>query len=204
MAPLDSINQVSGRCNRNNRAGVRGEVQVVTIKDREKELCKFIYSSFLLDKTRMVLEGKDIINEQQFLALNNQYFRLVKELHSEDLAHDCLDLIRYLKFSDLQDTFHLIENDYPKMDVFVEFDDNARTLWQEFVEIKSKPLSERRKDFLKIKREFLDHVISVPEKSAKGLFREDLGIGHISQEELKIWYNPETGFTPNDGGILII
>jgi CRISPR-associated endonuclease/helicase Cas3 len=204
MAPLDSINQVSGRCNRNNREDVRGEVQVVTLKNNEKELCKFIYPSFLLDKTRIVLEGKDNINEQQFLALNNQYFRLVKELHSEDLAQNCFDLIRYLKFSDLHDTFHLIENDYPKMDVFVECDDTARMLWQKFVEIKSKPLPERRKDFLKLKREFLDHVVSVPEKYAKGLFRKDLGIGHISHEELKIWYNPETGFSPNDGGIMIV
>jgi len=204
MAPLDSINQISGRCNRNNRDDVRGEVQIVTLKTNKMELCKFIYPSFLLDKTRIVLEGKDNINEQQFLALNNQYFRLVKELHSEDPAQDCLDLIRYLKFSALHDTFHLIENDYPKIDVFVECDDTARMLWQKFVEIKSKPLPERRKDFLKIKREFLDHVISVPEKYAKCLFRDDLGIGHISQEELKIWYNPETGFTPNDGGTMII
>jgi len=204
MAPLDSINQVAGRCNRNNRQDIHGEVQIVTLKDNGKEYCKFIYSSFLLDKTRIVMEGKTNVSEQQFLALNNQYFRLVKELHSEDPAQDCLDLIRYLKFSDLHDTFHLIENDYPKMDVFVEYDDTARTLWQEFVDIKSKPLPERRRNFLKIKREFFDHVISVPEKYAKGLFREDLGIGHISHEELKIWYNPETGFTSNDGGTLIL
>jgi len=72
--------------------------------------------------------------------------------------------IRYLKFSDLHDSFHLIENDYVKMDVFVECDDTARILWQRFVENKSKPLPERRNDFLKIKRQFLDHVISVPKK----------------------------------------
>jgi len=203
MAPLDSINQVAGRCNRNSRRN-SGEVQIVTLEDKGKQYCKSIYSSFLLDKTKIVLEGKDNVSEQQFLALNSQYFRLVKELHSEDPAQDCLDLIRYLKFSALHDTFHLIENDYPKMDVFVECDGAAHTLWQEFVDIKSRSLAERRRDFLKIKRQFLDHVISVPEKYAKGLFRDDLNIGHISQEELKIWYNPETGFTPNDGGALIL
>ena len=58
------------------------------------------------------------------------------------------------------------------MDIFVECGDTAHTLWQEFVDIKSRSLAERRKDFLKIKREFLDHVISVPEKYAKGLFRK--------------------------------
>jgi len=204
MAPLDSINQVAGRCNRNNCQDARGEVQIVTLKNNGKELCNFIYSPFLLDKTRIVLEGRDNISEQQFLALNDQYFHLVRELHSEDPAQDCLDLLRYLKFSDLRDSFHLIENDYVKMDVFVEYDDTARILWQRFVENKSKPLPERRNDFLKIKREFLDHVISVPEKDAKRLFRDDLGIGYISHDELDIWYNPETGFTPNDGGTVII
>lgn len=204
MAPLDSINQVAGRCNRNSRENVRGEVQIVTLMNNEKELCKSIYSSFLLDKTRIVLEGKNDINEQQFLTLNNQYFRLVKELHSEDRAEDYLNLLRYLKFSDLHDSFHLIENDYPKMDVFVECDENASELWKQFVDIKSMPFPERRCNFLKIKREFLDHVISVSERDAKRLFREDLGIGHISLEELKIWYNRETGFTPNDGGALIL
>ena len=204
MAPLDSINQVSGRCNRNNREGARGEVQIVTLKDKETKFWTLIYSSFLVDKTQIVLEGKDHISEQEFLKLNNQYFRLVKELHSEDPAQKCLELIRYLKFSEIHDTFHLIENDYPKMDVFIECDDNARMLWQKFLEIRSKNLPERRTDFLKIKRDFLDYVISGPEKDVKELFREDVGIGHISLEELKIWYDPETGFTPNDGGTLIL
>lgn len=204
MAPLDSINQVAGRCNRNNQQDARGEVQIVTIQANGKNYCNYIYSQFLLDKTRIVLEGKSLISEQQFLALNNQYFRLVEELHTNDTAKKCLDLIRYLKYSDLQYSFHLIQNDYPKLDVFIECDDDAKKIWQEFVEIKSKPYAERKNEFLKIKREFLDHVISVPKNKAQRLFREDLGIGHISQEELEFRYDPQTGFIPCDGGTVIL
>jgi CRISPR-associated endonuclease/helicase Cas3 len=204
MAPLDSINQVAGRCNRNNQQDAPGEVQIVTLQADEKNYCNYIYSQFLLDKTRIILEGKGIISEQQFLTLNNQYFRLVEELHTNDTANKCLDLIRYLKYSDLQNSFHLIQNDYPKMDIFVECDDDARKLWQKFVEIKSKPYAERKNEFLKIKKEFLDHVISVPKNKAQGLFREDLGIGHISQEELAFRYDIRTGFKPCDGGTVII
>jgi CRISPR-associated endonuclease/helicase Cas3 len=204
MAPLDSINQVAGRCNRNNIQETRGEVQVVTLMDDGKKYCTWIYSQFLLEKTRMIFEGKKTVNEQEFLSLNDQYFRLVKELHSDDEAEKCLDLIRYLKYADLHDAFRLIRNDYAKMDVFVECDTEAQKLWQQFKEIKSKSLPERRKEFLKIKRKFLDYIISVPEKDAKRLFCDDLGIGYISQEELKIWYDKKTGFIPADGGTVII
>ena len=204
MAPLDSINQVAGRCNRNNNQNIPGEVQIVTLMNHGRKFCTSIYSQFLLDKTRLILEEKSVINEQQFLSLNNQYFRLVKELHSDDEAEKCLDMIRYLKYSDLHDAFKLIKDDYPKMDVFVECDATAEKLWQQFIEIKSRPLLERRREFQKIKRQFLDYVISVPEKDAKRLFRDDLGIGHIGHEELEIWYDPKIGFAPSDGGTVII
>jgi len=204
MAPLDSLNQVAGRCNRNNRQGSTGEVHIVTLKDKRKKICEYIYSQFLLDKTRIVFEGKTIVAEQQFFELNNQYYRLVEELHSNDPAYDCLTLLRYLKFSDLQDTFHLIKNDYPKMDLFIECDEQSQELWRRFTEIKTKPFPDRRSEFLKIKKDFLDHVISVPKNMAQRLFREDLGIGYISRDELNIWYNSTTGFTPNDGGTRVI
>ena len=204
MAPLDSINQVAGRCNRNDEQGTKGEVQIVTLNTKGKNYCNSIYSQFLLDKTCIVLEGNNVISEQLFLSLNNQYFRLVEELHTNDTANKCLDLIRFLKYSELQDFFHLIQNDYPKMDVFIETDDEAKKIWQEFIEIKTKPFTERKNAFLKIKREFLDHVISVPKNKAQELFREDLDIGHISQEELKFRYDSKTGYIPSDGGTVII
>jgi len=204
MAPLDSINQVAGRCNRNNSQETRGEVQIITLTDNGKNYSSWIYSPFLLGTTRKIFEGKRTVNEQEFLSLNDQYFRQVNELHSDDEAEKCLDMIRYLKYGDLHVAFHLIQNDYPKMDVFVECDTEARKLWQQFKETKSKPLPERRKEFQKIKRKFLDYVISVPENDAKRLFQNNLGIGYISKEELKIWYDQKTGFIPADGGTVII
>lgn len=204
MAPLDSINQVAGRCNRNNSQNISGEVQIVTLTENGIKYCTSIYSQFLLDNTRLLLEEKCVVTEKEFLSLNEHYFRLVKELHSDDEAEKCLDMIRYLKYSDLHYAFKLIKNDYPKMDVFVESDATAQELWQQYLKIKSKPLPERRREFQKIKRQFLDYVISVPEKDAKRLFMDDLGIGYIGHEELKIWYNPKVGFRPNDGGTVFI
>jgi len=204
MAPLDSVNQVAGRCNRNNLQNTRGEVNIVVLKDDKKEFFHYIYSQFLIDKTNIVFEGKTSVHECDFLSLNEHYYRLVKELHADDLSKECLSMIRDLKLSGLQEKFHLIQNDYPKIDVFVECDENAQTIWQRFIEIKSKPFPERRREFIGLRKEFFDYVISVPKNNAQRLFDEERGIGYISQNELHIWYDKETGFSRSEGGTLII
>ncbi|TFH39059.1 MAG: hypothetical protein E4G94_11475 [ANME-2 cluster archaeon] len=77
MATLDSINQVAGRCNRNYREGEKGIVKIVTLTDDRQEFHRYIYSGFLIDKTKEVLDGFKTIPENQFLNLNNQYFKKV-------------------------------------------------------------------------------------------------------------------------------
>jgi CRISPR-associated endonuclease/helicase Cas3 len=203
IAPLDSINQVAGRCNRHDNPNRHGEVRIVALTNNGRPLSSMIYSQFLLDKTRMLLEGKGTIHEHEFLSLNDNYYQLVKELHSDDEAEKCLELLRFLKFSDLSKSFHLIKNDYPRTDIFVEFDMAAEKIWKKFVEIKSGPYTDRKREFQKIKHQFLDYVISVPENDGIRLIREDLEIGYISHDELQIWYNDKTGFKAETGGTLV-
>jgi CRISPR-associated endonuclease/helicase Cas3 len=76
FSPMDSINQVSGRCNRNYTEGKKGLVKLFILKDENKEFYKYIYSPFLIDKTRDVLkEAPERISENYFLTLNNNYFK---------------------------------------------------------------------------------------------------------------------------------
>lgn len=202
MAPLDSINQVAGRCNRNNRQNTCGKVILVTLMDDKKPYYRYIYSEFLIDKTRAVLAGKETIRESQFIELNNEYYEMVKDMQGDDPANEILTCVKYLKFSQLQEKFHLIRDDYPKVDLFVEIDEHSHAIWNEYLAIRERTGLERKTAFLSIKKEFYNYVISVPKAKAGRLANDDIDIGHISQEELKIWYNPETGFTPNDGGTL--
>ncbi|NQE05108.1 CRISPR-associated nuclease/helicase Cas3 [ANME-1 cluster archaeon GoMg1] len=202
FAPLDSINQVSGRCNR-NFGDKRGIVKLFILREDKDGRAYYphtIYGSFIISKTKEVFKeiGKEEIEEMEFLKLNENYFEKVNIGKSEDESNSILEKVEKLKFSELSD-FKLIEKDYPEVDAFIELDDNAKRIWQKYKEIKSiDDLRERKKRFLGIKKEFYEYVISVDKKYAKG-FREG-EIGHVSQEELKNYYDPDTGFKRDDAG----
>lgn len=207
FAPLDSINQVAGRCNRNYVKDEKGLVKVFILKDDNKNLYRYIYSDdvFLIEQTKEILKNGPIIDEKQFLEFNNQYFLKIKELGQKDQSKKILKAAIELEFKSLQE-FRLIDEDYPKVDIFIERDPKAKALWNKYNEIKENgdPI-QRKKDFISIKKDFYDYVISVPEKKGIVDFNEDLGIGHISMEELKDRYSPETGFIPYEsGGALLL
>jgi CRISPR-associated endonuclease/helicase Cas3 len=204
MATLDSINQVAGRCNRNYKSGEKGIVKIVTLTDDRQEYHRYIYSSFLIDKTKEVLKGIKAIPENQFLTLNNQYFKNVKGAQSNDNSKTLLGYLSNLRFETLQKDFHLVENGYEKTGIFIELDTDAKDIWQkyQFIRKMKNPLK-RKNEFLSIKKQFYEYVISVSIDKAKPLLDDDTGIGYVSNDELELWYDKDTGFFPNTGGVLI-
>ncbi|VUT25044.1 MAG: CRISPR-associated nuclease/helicase Cas3 [Candidatus Methanolliviera sp. GoM_oil] len=211
FAPLDSINQVSGRCNR-NFGDKQGIVKLFILKEDKDGRAYYpymIYESFIIKKTKEVFKeiDKSEIEESEFLKLNENYFKKVNIGKSDDESNSILEKVEKLKFSELSD-FKLIEKDYPEVDVFIEVDDDAKSVWQEYKEIKSlKDLREREKRFLGVKKEFYDHVISVPGKFKNKVgFDEKMGMGYISRTEIEqeLNYNQETGFKREEGGGTLI
>ena len=204
MAPLDSINQVAGRCNRNYMGGKRGTVKIFTLKDDRTEYHRYIYSGFLIDKTKEVLKGTNIIHENQFLDLNNKYFQNVKDTQSKDNSKKLLGYINNLRFESLNEDFHLIKNEYVKTDVFIELDNAAREIWHKYQNIHEiKNPIKRKNEFLGIKKQFYEYMISISKAKAQSLVDTDTGIGYVSHEELESWYDKETGFVSGSGGVLI-
>ena len=202
FAPLDSINQVSGRCNRNfgDKQGIVKLFILREDKDGRAYYPHTIYGSFIISKTKEVFEeiDKEEIEEREFLNLNENYFEKLNIGKSEDESNSILEKVEELKFSELSD-FKLIEKDYPEVDVFIEVDDDAKSVWQEYQEIKSlDDLRERKKRFLAIKKEFYDYVISIPQIYASDFGKDE--IGHVSNEELKNYYDFETGFKRGTAG----
>lgn len=198
FATIDSINQVAGRCNRNSSKPKRGEVKIVVLKDEIKELHRYIYSSFLIDKTRDVLkEGPSELYEKDLISLNNSYFRKVKDTSSEDESNELLSHVNELKFKSLTSNFRLIDDKagYEKIDVFVELDDKAVEIWKEYILLKSiKDPLKRKEKYLTIRKEFNEYLISVPKKDFSCEEPEDLNVGYIPFEQIKRYYDPETGF----------
>lgn len=213
FSTLDSINQVAGRCNRNYRNDEMGLVKVFVLMDtNSKKYYQYIYGDkpILIDKTYQVLKSFSKINEPLFLEITNEYYLKVKDAMSNDESEKMVSYLFDLKFESLQKNFRLIKQDYEKVDVFIELDDDAKRIWQIYQGIQEENnLFERRKLFLEIKKKFYDYVISVPEKFRNQVgFDEKMGIGRISKIEIDQGngYDPETGFkrdSPCSGSLIL-
>jgi CRISPR-associated endonuclease/helicase Cas3 len=118
-----------------------------------------------------------------------------------------LDCIAGLAFRDLSESFKLIEEDYPKVSVFVEMDETAENIWKQYQDMQSEMNHlERTKKYLKMKKCFSEYVISIPKKYAATLINEKSEIGYISIDVLPNYYDLETGFmrAGAGGGSMII
>jgi len=212
IGPFDSIMQVAGRCNRNKKLDV-GEVHLVNLVGEDKNGKEYSYvsqiygkNSELLKITFDILKYIKEIKETEFLKLINNYFKeskkesvkedkLIKSIYNLNYYDESADKTKIKPISE----FRLIEKDYPEIDVFVELDDEAKKVWKKYCELKNnKELKgfERKKEFLKIKKDFYDYVISIPLKHKDKVWNENLNIGYISKEDIgsEKCYDPETGF----------
>lgn len=210
MGPLDSIIQVAGRCNRNKRLE-QSDMHLLNLVNENGKSYTSIYDSVLLEVVRQIFKNKSEVTESEFLGLINNYFERARKKSQEEtkLVNSIYELYFYDKNPDNNkrkpvSEFKLIKEDYFKVDVFIELDSDAKKIWQKYREIRSieNPL-ERKKAFLKIKRQFYEYVISVPEKFRDAVgFDETLGIGHISKAEIDQGngYDPDTGFKRENAG----
>ena len=210
IAPLDSINQASGRCNRNNYTQGKGVVYVVSLKDENGKYSTKIYDSTLLDITKNILKKYNEIGEGMFLELINEYYKETLTKKTQDESIKIVEAIEKLRY-DSEDhenisisDFKLIEEDYSKKDVFVEIDDDAKAVWIKYVEIgKIKNLFERKKAFDAMKADFYKYVISIPTKVENSPPEIDF-LCYVKNALLADYYNPETGFITKDKRSLVI
>ena len=74
FAPLDSLIQTAGRCNREGK-GPRGTVEIVDIvNENERRYSEMIYDAIHLQVTRSLLQDKDEVPEENVLSLAERYF----------------------------------------------------------------------------------------------------------------------------------
>jgi CRISPR-associated endonuclease/helicase Cas3 len=206
MAPLDSIVQTAGRCNRSNEKG-KGLVEVVNLKDdKGKNFYSYIYNSVLINATADVIDENYSIEECEFnsSAVPN-YYKFVFERGSQDKSLDLIAYLEKLEFSCIKSEFKLISN-YEKIDVFVEVDNDAKTIWKKYKEITEiKDRFERKTAFLTIKPEFYSYIVSVDPKKIGTISMESEWLGYLNKDDLNRKYDVETGFiTHNKEDVFII
>jgi len=208
LAPLDSINQAAGRCNRNGIT--KGTVYIYSLEnDQQKPYASYIYDPVLLYITRNILGQHPSINENQLLTIIDEYYQECGKRKSQEMARAIKEALTKLRYDSQDDKvsiskFRLIEEDYPKLDVFVEVDEYAQQIWQRYtILVKIKDLFERKKSFDLMKADFYQYVISVP-RNVKNRPPRVGEMGYIELPAIHDFYDDKTGFIPKDERSVLI
>lgn len=198
LAPLDSIIQAAGRCNRNDTE--KGQVRVVKMINEKGELFgKYIYGSMLLNITESVLKGKSI-GESDFLNLIKKYFlEIYEKKNTNDKFDEYKIAVENLDFETMGN-FSIIENRPNYIDVFFEVDEEAVEMIDEYKRIKDiKDIKEKYEKLLKITTNMRKYTISLPDKFIKEFDIDNYyKIIRMPIEDKDRIYMDDTGFKRDD------
>lgn len=205
FGPMDSINQTAGRCNREwgDKKGIVTLVNLVNENHNDKSYSGYIYDSILIEETKSALKDMSMIEEKEIFRLAERYYRGLKS-HGSDKSEGLLNCIKELKYKEAFEyregsntqVFELIEQDFKTVDVFIEVDDEASKVWEEYRSTKNiKNRFERKRQLNKQKKDFYKFVLSLPEQAVKKHVEiDEKEITFISREMLCSTYDEDTGF----------
>jgi len=202
FAPLDSLNQSAGRCNRNMEEGKKGEFRIINLVDSKPYAYK-IYDIVLLDHTKALLNDKKTLSEPEFISLVIKYFESLIGKLSDDISSELIEslaLFRYKSDKNSIRDFVLIEEDKYKKDVFIHLNDEAKGVWEKAKRIvsmlkrKEIDIFGAREEFEKLKPAFFKYVISVPIRGDTPVFDRDVGMYVVERSLLDFYYDEETGY----------
>lgn len=199
FAPLDSIIQSAGRCNRNNR-NTKGVVHVYKLVDcNNRFYSNYIYSVVPLDSTNEILKGITECDETELMLLVNAYYQKVKLKMSTDKSRSIIENIENLEYSKIDEQFKLIKESIPDVLVFIEKDDNASNILNQFYQIlEIDDKWEKKSSFLEIKRDFYSHTISLKlTKDNLNNLKDFKEIGNfrlITKDMVNTYYKNDIGY----------
>lgn len=193
FAPLDSIIQTAGRCNRTGSG--EGEIVVWQLQDTEqytRPYCQMIYDPLLLDATEKVIGDQQVIPEARFRDLGDTYFKELKRRGADAELHREFAL---LQFETVANNFELIQQLPGRQSYFVILNDEAAEIWEQYQQIQEMKPLDRRKAFLRMKRRFYERVINVitdPDETTDDI--EPL----YPDSSLPVYYDYDCGFMKGD------
>lgn len=204
LAPIDSIVQAAGRCNRRGKPE-KGTLYVIPLKRNESKRsdCQLVYGPI---HRQLAVKGltHEVIHERDFYPWIESYFSQKVKKTDQTLSRSIWDGVRNLRFYDKEkpsrdeavSRFRLIEQRLDMASLFVQMDEEAENVWERYeTEVIGEPDVKRRKEaYLKLRRAFQSYVISVPLKRVKNL--EQFGSVFLLRSELLNQYYKigDTGF----------
>lgn len=190
LAPLSSIIQAAGRCNRHGKKAL-GLVRVVELTNGRKGYGQMIYGNMQINITKQLLEQKQEILESEYLELIHEYFQKINSCVSRD-SDNYIRSIQKLVFTDEKyaiDKFHLIEEKGAYVEVYFRIDENAERLYQKFLHaVREKDKKKKYETMLELNPKMSAYTLSIPEKYASR-------INHVKEEI--IWSLPMEGCNAN-------
>lgn len=203
IAPLDSIIQCSGRCNRNDGGNI-GNVHIVQMEDEDGRIYgEKVYGPDVLNITKNVLSDRVQIEEKDYLYYINRYYEKIKEHKSQQSSIEYIRSIENLNFDETDKyeigKFSLITDNPGYLDVFIACDGYAEKLLNDYKETyKISDIEIKQKSLLPLKKEIQQYIISMPEKYWRTLDKFEVTneymIPYIPLSGIKSYYDPMTGY----------
>jgi len=162
FAPLSSINQAAGRCNRN--AG-KEPSDVFLFKSGKTR----IYDPTQINITEDVLKQfEDVIPESEFYKMNSRFFNGIKEKiqdgspRSKNLISDILTL----NFEDVgsNPTYRLFNEEYQSYNYYIPLNEKAEEIWSHYQGLMKIEEHFKRKEQIKLLMpKIMKYVVKVPD-----------------------------------------
>jgi len=147
IAPLDSIVQVAGRCNREFKKDF-GEVFIFDLKtEKGARYASYVYSktapylSLKILSSFMNATNSKFIREPRFLDLVNSYFKEIERIRTQKGSEDIYKALLNMNFydtafpSDSVSGFELIRGEGSFYPIYIEIDDEAKEIWENYLQL---------------------------------------------------------------------
>ena len=197
IGPIDSIVQTAGRCNRNGmRKATESPFFIYRIVDDRRldnriiEHARYVYGDVAIEIANSMLKPGNL----GILDLVEYYYKEVKRCGSERESNEISADISELNYEEVEKKFELIDEGDFKVPVFVEFDNDARMIWERFVNLRE---TERKKssELIQLRHDMEHYMIDVRENEVQEAGLQIVNeIYKIDYQDIGVVYEEEKGF----------
>ncbi|SES90582.1 CRISPR-associated helicase/endonuclease Cas3 [Anaerobranca gottschalkii] len=194
LAPMDSIVQGAGRCNRND-SREKGIVKVVKMVKGNKRYGGYIYNTIALNITQEILNKSGCYEEKDFLQLIEEYFNSVfKRLNTITESNEIIKGMQEMEMDKVKG-FSLIKDRPTYVDVFLEVDEESKDLFEKYKEILEQEFDpiQRKGKLFHLRRKMNGYIVSVPIEFARKELIEEKTMFRMALEQKERLYSDDIG-----------